>query len=104
MALHAKVKPGQLTLSYPNGTSDSIFTFAVGTFAKKRTISGWKDVQGLDVKVSGNINKTYDLSFAGGYGGSSSTIRDFEFWNFTYTLPDGLEEVPKIVLDVALKY
>lgn len=61
-------------------------------------------MQGLEVKVSGNVNETYELSFAGEYGGSSSPIRDFEFWNFTYSVPDRLDEVLRIVLDVALKY
>ncbi|KAK2472670.1 hypothetical protein H9L39_14845 [Fusarium oxysporum f. sp. albedinis] len=60
------------------------------------------DVQGLEVKVSGNVNSTYTLSFAGGYGGADSLIRDFEFWNFTYTMPSDFQGVPSVELDFKL--
>ncbi|KXH64760.1 hypothetical protein CNYM01_02074 [Colletotrichum nymphaeae SA-01] len=102
MSLDVEVAPNKLSLSYPNGTADSIFTFVVGTFIKKPTITGWADVQGLSVNVSGNVNETFALSFAGSMGGTSSPIRDFEFWNFTYTLPQGFEGTPSIVLDLNL--
>ncbi|OHE97741.1 hypothetical protein CORC01_06946 [Colletotrichum orchidophilum] len=102
MALDVEVAPNKLSLTYPNGTADSIFTFVVGTFIKKPTVSGWADVQGLSVNVSGNVNETYALSFAGSVGGTSSPIRDFEFWNFTYTLPQGFVGTPSIVLDLNL--
>ncbi|WYZ38274.1 hypothetical protein EsH8_III_000188 [Colletotrichum jinshuiense] len=102
MALDVEVSPNKLSLTYPNGTADSIFTFVVGTFIKKPTITGWSDVQGLSVNVSGNVNETYSLSFAGSMGGSGSPIRDFEFWNFTYSVPQGFEGKPNIVLDVTL--
>ncbi|KAH6980709.1 hypothetical protein BKA56DRAFT_643982 [Ilyonectria sp. MPI-CAGE-AT-0026] len=102
MALDVEVNPWNLTLSYPYGNSSSIFTLVTGTFANIRTISGWEDVQGLKVTVSGNVNEAYELSFAGGYGGASSTIRDFEFWNFTYTMPEGFQGIPTIVLELEL--
>ncbi|KAL0943340.1 uncharacterized protein CTRU02_201226 [Colletotrichum truncatum] len=102
MALDVEVSPNRLSLTYPNGTADSIFTFVVGTFLKKRTVTGWGDVQGLNVSISGNVNETYALSFAGAYGGANSPIRDFEFWNFTYSLPAGFEGKPNVVLDVNL--
>jgi hypothetical protein len=92
-----------LTLAYPQGTAGSIFTFVVGTFAKKRTVAGWQDVQGLGVKVSGNVVPEYSLSFGGSYGGSDSPIRDFEYWNFTYTLPKDFVGVPTVTLDLTLK-
>ncbi|KAL2209445.1 hypothetical protein CC79DRAFT_1396341 [Sarocladium strictum] len=101
-ALNAKVKPNKLSLSYPEGSASSIFTFVVATFNKKRTVSGWKDVQGLNVTVSGNVNSTYGLSFAGGYGGADTPIRDFEFWNFTYSMPSGFKGVPQVELDFKL--
>ncbi|KAI8291891.1 hypothetical protein K4K60_012144 [Colletotrichum sp. SAR11_57] len=102
MALDVAVEANKLTLTYPNGTADSIFSFVVGTFIKKPTVSGWADVQGLNVSVSGNINETYALSFAGEYGGSDSMIRDFEFWNFTYSMPAGFEGAPTVTLDVTV--
>ncbi|KAH7148248.1 hypothetical protein EDB81DRAFT_688108 [Dactylonectria macrodidyma] len=102
MALDVEVNPMNLTLSYPYGTASSIFTLVVGTFANKKTVSGWEDVQGLDVTVSGNVNEKYALSFGGSYGGANSPIRDFEFWNFTYTMPAGFEGVPTITLDLEL--
>ncbi|KAF5537653.1 hypothetical protein FMEXI_9766 [Fusarium mexicanum] len=102
MALQSRVKPGKLSLSYPYGNSSSVFTFVVGTFEKKRTVASWADIQGLEVKVSGNINSTYSLSFAGGYGGADSLIRDFEFWNFTYTMPSDFQGVPSVELDFKL--
>ncbi|KAI8169765.1 hypothetical protein K4K49_010919 [Colletotrichum sp. SAR 10_70] len=102
MALDVAVEANKLTLTYPNGTADSIFSFVVGTFIKKPTVAGWADVQGLNVSISGNINETYALSFAGEYGGSDSMIRDFEFWNFTYSMPAGFEGAPTVTLDVTL--
>ncbi|KAK2031077.1 hypothetical protein LX32DRAFT_557753, partial [Colletotrichum zoysiae] len=102
MELAVEVAPNKLSLSYPNGTADSIFTFVVGTFLKKPTVAGWADVQGLAVDVSGNVNETYALSFAGSVGGTGSPIRDFEFWNFTYSMPSGFEGTPSVVLDVKL--
>ncbi|KAJ0283317.1 hypothetical protein COL940_004663 [Colletotrichum noveboracense] len=102
MALDVAVEANKLTLTYPNGTADSIFSFVVGTFIKKPTVAGWADVQGLNVSVSGNINETYALSFAGEYGGLDSMIRDFEFWNFTYSMPAGFEGAPTVTLDVTL--
>ncbi|KAK2756885.1 hypothetical protein CKAH01_17072 [Colletotrichum kahawae] len=102
MALDIGVEANKLTLTYPNGTADSIFSFVVGTFTKKPTVTGWADVQGLNVSVSGNVNETYALSFAGEYGGADSPIRDFEFWNFTYSMPAGFEGAPTVTLDVTL--
>ncbi|KAI8711274.1 hypothetical protein NCS52_01503300 [Fusarium sp. LHS14.1] len=101
-ALETKVGPGQLTLSYPNGHSGSIFSLLVGTFKSKRTVSGWEDVMGLNVTISGNVNMTYGLSFGGHYGGSDSPIRDFEFWNFTYSMPAGFVGTPTLIVDLEI--
>ncbi|KAB5580262.1 hypothetical protein GE09DRAFT_950351 [Coniochaeta sp. 2T2.1] len=102
IALHAEVSPYRLNLTYPNGTADSIFTLVVSQFRQVRTVTGWDDVQGVKVRVSGNVNLTHSLSFAGAYGGRASTIRDFEFWNFTYALPEGFEGQPNLQLDFEL--
>lgn len=99
-ALTAQVEPGRLSLTYPKGNSSSIFTFVVSTNKKQRTVIGWEDVAGLKVGVSGNVNLTYSLEFAGQYGGKGSLIRDFEFWNFTYSMPDGFKGVPNLILEV----
>ncbi|KAH9890743.1 hypothetical protein F4778DRAFT_366075 [Xylariomycetidae sp. FL2044] len=98
-ALHVQVSPGKLDLSYPNGNSSSIFTLVVSTFADMPTIAGWDGVQGVDVSVSGNANLTYSLSFAGQNGGESEPLRDFEFWNFTYSMPEDFEGIPNLCLD-----
>lgn len=97
-----KVEPWKLSLSYPNGTSDSVFTFLVGTFTKKPTLSGWEDVQGLNVTISGKVEEAYGLSFGGANGGADSPIQDFEYWNFTHTVPGNLTGVPEIVLEFEL--
>lgn len=61
--------PGRLNITYPYGTNASIFSFVVSTFANKTTITGWDDLPSLDVNVTGNVNMTYGLSFAGLFGG-----------------------------------
>jgi len=108
-ALTAVTTPGQLNLTYPHGTSASVFTLLVSSFntapfalGKKREISSWDDVVGLSVKVSGNVNMTYALSFAGTYGGADTVINDFEFWNFTYSMRYGEEKIPNLMLNVEL--
>lgn len=103
-ALDVQVEPWKLTLTYPLGTPDSVFTLLVGTFAQKPTLAGWEDLPGLRVTVSGSVEADdYDLSFAGANGGSGgSPIQDFEYWNFTYALPGNLTGAPQIILDFAL--
>ncbi|KAI3337647.1 hypothetical protein HD806DRAFT_46620 [Xylariaceae sp. AK1471] len=102
IALKSEVSPSRLSLTYTNGTASSIFTLVVSQFKQVRTVTGWEDVQGVKVRVSGNVILTHSLSFAGGYGGRSSTIRDFEFWNFTYTMPANFRGKPNLVLDFEL--
>ncbi|KAF4983996.1 hypothetical protein FZEAL_701 [Fusarium zealandicum] len=99
-SLDVQVSPGKLSLKYPHGNSSSYFSLVVGTFARKPTISGWRDVPGLKVDVSGNVDLEYKLSFAGEHGGSDELIRDFEFWNFTYAMPKGFRGTPNLVLDL----
>ncbi|KAK8123026.1 hypothetical protein PG984_011696 [Apiospora sp. TS-2023a] len=102
-SLDVRVAPWHLDLSYPDGNSSSIFTLVVSAFADGRMVRGWEDVQGLNVKVSGNVNMTNHLSFAGQVGGSSKPLRDFEFWNFTYVMPDEFQGVPHLSLEFSAK-
>ncbi|RFN54340.1 hypothetical protein FIE12Z_1466 [Fusarium flagelliforme] len=99
-ALDVQVSPGRLHLSYPRGNSSSRFSLQVGTFIEKPTIKSWDDLPNLRVNVSGNVDPKYELSFGGAYGGGSQTIRDFELWNFTYTMPTGFEGTPALTLDL----
>ncbi|KAI9168014.1 hypothetical protein HJFPF1_04158 [Paramyrothecium foliicola] len=102
IALDVQVSPGRLSLTYPYGNSSSVFSLLVGTFREKATISGWADLPGIKVDVSGNVNSQYSLTFGGQYGGSDETVRDFEFWNFTYSMPPGFVGQPNVVLDLSL--
>ncbi|KAJ4007672.1 hypothetical protein NW752_010341 [Fusarium irregulare] len=99
-ALDVQVSPGKLHLSYPRGNSSSMFSLLVGTFIEKPTIKSWDDLPNLRVNVSGNVNPKFELSFGGAYGGASQTVRDFELWNFTYTMPIGFEGTPNLTLDL----
>lgn len=95
-----------LNLTYPLGTSKSIFTFIVAPnpypFTSPKDITSWDDVQGISVHISGNVNASYTVGYAGAYGGAYSTINDFEFWNFTYTMPANFSGVPSLTLEVVL--
>ncbi|GME36463.1 hypothetical protein GTA08_BOTSDO00397 [Neofusicoccum parvum] len=97
-ALAADVAPGVLNLTYPYGNGTSVFTFFVSTFKGHYDVAGWEDVQGVKVEVAGNANMSYEVSFNGAYGGAGETISDFEFWNFTYVMPEGFEGVPNLML------
>ncbi|CEI62103.1 hypothetical protein FVEN_g3136 [Fusarium venenatum] len=99
-ALDVEVSPGKLRLSYPRGNSSSVFTLLVGTFIDKPTITSWDDLPNLRVNVSGNTDPEFQLSFGGAFGGSSQTLRDFELWNFTYTMPSSFQDVPALTLDL----
>jgi len=77
-----------------------MFSLQLGTFIEKPTIKSWDDLPNLRVNVSGNVDPKYKLSFGGAYGGGSQTIRDFELWNFTYTMPTGFEGTPALTLDL----
>lgn len=101
-ALDTDVQPGRLGLAYPKGNESSIFTFLVvsNPVRQKRDILSWDDVMGLSVNVSGSIDLTPQISFCGLLGGSCDVINDWEFWNFTYIMPMGSTETPRIVLDI----
>jgi hypothetical protein len=74
----------------------------VSTFSKQKNVASWADVQGLTVNVTGNANMNYSVGFAGAYGGAYDTINDFEFWNFTYTMPANYSGIPSLSLAVEL--
>ncbi|KAH7035151.1 uncharacterized protein B0I36DRAFT_88856 [Microdochium trichocladiopsis] len=101
-ALQAKVSPGKVSISYPRGTSSSIFSLMVSTFSTQRTVKTLEDIQGLDLTVTGNVDLDYTLTFAGQYGGSSKRLRDFELWNFTYVMPADFVGTPELNLEFAL--
>ncbi|KAI5268714.1 hypothetical protein E4T47_07647 [Aureobasidium subglaciale] len=96
------VSPNRLDLSYPYGNSSSIFSFLVSTFANKRNVKTWADIQGANVNVTTNANTSYSVTFAGTYGGQDEVINDFEYWNFTYSMPVNFTGVPTISLDIEL--
>lgn len=96
------VSPNRLELSYPYGNSSSIFSFIVSTFANKRDVASWADIQGANVSVTTNANASYGVTFAGAYGGQDNLINDFEYWNISYTMPVNFTGVPRLVLDIEL--
>ncbi|KAI4703713.1 hypothetical protein J4E89_009936 [Alternaria sp. Ai002NY15] len=101
MALDVVVEEGSLTLEYPMGNSSSAFSFLVGTngWDGKRDVRSWADVEGVDVVVSGSVDLEAEVTFNGLVGGAGEVINDFDFWNFTYRMPEGSEEVPRVQLD-----
>lgn len=101
-AVDVDVQPGRLALTYPKGNDSSIFTFLVvsNPLGEKRDIVGWNDVMSLSVNVSGTIGLTPEISFCGLLGGACDPINEFEFWNFTYSMPADSTETPSIVLNI----
>lgn len=100
-ALDVDVGERYLELSYPQGNATSSFSLLVGTngWDGKRDVSSWQDVEGIKVNVSGTIDLNYTVTFNGLVGGSGKVINDFEFWNFTYGMPKGSHEVPRVRLE-----
>ncbi|KAK2624550.1 hypothetical protein QTJ16_006500 [Diplocarpon rosae] len=102
-SITAVATPYTLNLTYPLGGVDSVFSFLVSPFEALRDVTDWEDVQGLTVHVNGNVNSTYTVAWAGVYGGSYTTVNDFEFWNFTYTMPMDFVGIPSLLLELELK-
>ncbi|GKT51440.1 uncharacterized protein ColSpa_11621 [Colletotrichum spaethianum] len=98
-----EASPGTLTVTYPEGNNASSFSFIVSQFAEKPTVTSLDDIQGLSVNVSGTVNASYEISFGGSYGGAHSVLNTFEYWNFTWTMPQDSSEVPAISLHVSLE-
>ncbi|KAJ4300052.1 hypothetical protein N0V90_005301 [Kalmusia sp. IMI 367209] len=103
-SLHAVAGESTLSLEYPLGNASSTFTFLVGTNSKggSRDVAGWDDVEGVTVAVNGTVDPAYSVTFSGYVGGSGKTINDFEFWNFTYSMPKGSGKIPQVVLSFKL--
>ncbi|KAJ4308943.1 hypothetical protein N0V94_009149 [Neodidymelliopsis sp. IMI 364377] len=102
-ALDAATGPGVLELSYPAGNSSSGFSFLVGTnsWDGKRDVKSWDDVEGIKVNISGTVEvRNYTVSYNGAVGGVGKPVNEFEFWNFTYVMPEGSGEVPRVRLQV----
>ncbi|KAL4807472.1 hypothetical protein BDV18DRAFT_102559 [Aspergillus unguis] len=103
-AMKAEVEPYGLNLTYPDGDSSTRFTFVLSTnpLGKKRDITGFGDVDGVDIEVvGGSVDLTPKISFCGLLGGCSD-IHGFEFWNVTFTMPPDSEDVPSIQLKFGL--
>lgn len=77
MELNAEVGAGILELSYPKGNASSSFSFLVGTngWNEKRGVSGWDDIEGVKVNVTGTVNANYAVTFNGLHGGTGKTIK-----------------------------
>lgn len=103
-AVDMDVQAGRLALTYPRGNESSIFTFLVASnpYGQKRDILGWDDVMSLSLNVSGTVDLTPEISFCGLLGGSCDPINEFEFWNFTYTMPADSTDTPSIVFDISV--
>lgn len=74
-SITAVASANSLNLTYPLGDVNSIFSFIVSPFKAKRDVTSWDDVQGLSIHVSGNVNMSYSIGYAGTYGGAYSTIK-----------------------------
>ncbi|OLN83438.1 hypothetical protein CCHL11_03041 [Colletotrichum chlorophyti] len=76
-AMDVDVGPGYLSMSYPRGNSSSVFTFIVSSnpLGGKRDISGFGDVEGLDITVGGSVKLEPEIGFCGLVGGTCSVIQ-----------------------------
>lgn len=104
-ALDAETGENYLDLSYPQGNSSNGFSFLVGTnsWSGKRDVASWADVEGVTVNVTGTVDQNYTVTFNGANGGAGDPINEFEFWNFTYLMPQGSAEIPRVRLEFELK-
>jgi hypothetical protein len=104
-ALDAETGENYLDLSYPQGNSSSGFSFLVGTngWDGKRDVASWDDVEGININVTGTVDQNYTVTFNGALGGAGDPVNEFEFWNFTYLMPQGSKEVPRVRLEFELE-
>lgn len=63
-ALDASVGPGSLNLTYPHGTSESVFQFLVSPFVQKKDITGWDDLPGVKVSIAGTVDPKMQVSYS----------------------------------------
>ncbi|RHZ53578.1 uncharacterized protein CDV56_105837 [Aspergillus thermomutatus] len=98
-AMEAEVAPYSLNLTYPLGNASSTFTFVLASnpLGAKRDITGFGDVDGLNIEVvGGTANPVPEISFCGLVGGTCDIIHNFEFWNVTFSMPANSSDVPSI--------
>lgn len=77
MELNAEVGEGSLELYYPKGNASNGFSFLVGTngWNGKRDVSGWGDVEGVKINITGSVDANYTVTFNGMHGGVGKTIK-----------------------------
>jgi hypothetical protein len=77
MALNVVVEAGTLMLEYPMGNASSAFSFLVGTngWYGKRDVRGWKDVEGVEVEITGSVDLDVEVTFNGLFGGAGEVIK-----------------------------
>ena len=93
-----QVSEKELRISYPEGDSSSVFVFVASPSLAKRDVQSWSDIQGVTISVSGNVDSTPAVTFAGRYGGDGSPIYGYNHWRIEHKMPEEFEGVPEIVL------
>lgn len=92
--MDATVDSGKMTLRYPQGAADAQFRFLVSTFADATTVTGWEDLPGLSVEVSGDVDTAYSVERA------AQPSMGFDYWNFVYNVTGA---TPSIELKFSLQ-
>lgn len=93
-----EVSPNRLKITYPEGTSESVFNFVASPSLAKRDVQSWADIHGILISVSGNANPEPEITFSGRYGGAGSPIYDHNHWSFVHKMPSGFEGTPEIII------
>jgi hypothetical protein len=101
--MKVEVSPNRLKLTYPDGGARSTFTFFVSPSLLQRNVKSWADIQGINISVSGNVDKGFDLKFAGRYGGGASTYYDHNYWRFEHKMPANFTGKPELIIDFSPK-
>ncbi|KAH8169469.1 hypothetical protein LIA77_10013 [Sarocladium implicatum] len=93
------VSENQLRISYPEGDSSSVFVFYASPSLDKRDVLAWSDIQGASISISGNVDVTPAVAFAGRYGGGAGgAYYGYNHWQFEHKMPEGFVGVPEIVI------
>ena len=94
-----EVSPKKLKVTYPEGTSSSVFTFAVSPSVAKRDVQSWADIEGISISVSGNADPAPEITFAGRFGGAGNPIYDQNYWSMVHRMSAGFEGAPEIIIE-----
>lgn len=86
-------------MTYPDGNGDTVFTLIVSTFHANPNLRNLDDIPNIGIKVGGNVNKDYKMEFAGVNGGEGSPAHGFEFWSYTFSMPETFDGPPNLVLE-----